>query len=354
MKCCEVENLLSAFLDGEVTAEEKEKIEAHLISCLKCQDELVALEQIKVLLGNLGTLEPPDGFHEQLMKRITYERENKSTVVTMDQHRQRKSLLGRWNKKWSIAASVASIALCLSMTFSQFGQLIPKIALPEKSDLQDVIDVEHEEQTNAEVKSNVEVDLTDNNVKPDDVSDLNNPAVDNETDRNSTGLILQPSKEPVSRTEETMPTLPIEKNTELPVQKEIAKKLIRSVNLVIAVSDLNEMIDDSTQEGVSHIAGTSDLNYTLSVPNDLMPGMVDELVNKGTVLKHEISEKDITEEYNQLLKEKDTLEQQINNTSNEEQLRELEQQLQQVNTKLAEMDEEVSKTSIDVKMEEAK
>ncbi len=354
MKCCEVEKLLSAFLDGEVTIEEKENIEAHLISCLKCQDELVALEQVKALLGNLGTLEPPDGFHEQLMKKITYERLNDSTVINIEQHKQRKPLLSRWNKKWSIAASVASIALCISMTFSQVGQLIPQIAAPEKSNQQDVIDVTHESQTNGEVKSSGEVDLNDNNVKPDDVKGLDHSVVAEETNRPSTDLVPQPSEVSANGAEGITPVLPIEKNTEPSVQEELSKKLIRSVNLVIAVPDLNEMMDDSTQEGVSHIAGTSDLNYTLSVPNDLMPGMVDELVKKGTVMKHEISEKDITEEYNQLLKEKDTLEQQINNVSNEEQLRELEQQLQEINTKLVEVDERVSKTSIDVKMEEAK
>lgn len=53
---------LSAYLDGELSVEERATLEAHLVGCAECQRELVFLRQVKALLGALPALAPPRSF----------------------------------------------------------------------------------------------------------------------------------------------------------------------------------------------------------------------------------------------------------------------------------------------------
>ncbi|MCK4580605.1 MAG: zf-HC2 domain-containing protein, partial [Dehalococcoidia bacterium] len=43
MDCKDINELFAAYLDGEVTLEEREQIEAHLLTCSRCREELEAL-----------------------------------------------------------------------------------------------------------------------------------------------------------------------------------------------------------------------------------------------------------------------------------------------------------------------
>ena len=43
MNCKDINELFTAYLDGEVTSEEQEQIQAHLSACQYCREELEAL-----------------------------------------------------------------------------------------------------------------------------------------------------------------------------------------------------------------------------------------------------------------------------------------------------------------------
>lgn len=58
---------LSAFLDGELTADEERSVAAHLAACSKCALDLEALRQARDLLRALPPVEPPPGFPESLL-----------------------------------------------------------------------------------------------------------------------------------------------------------------------------------------------------------------------------------------------------------------------------------------------
>jgi anti-sigma factor (TIGR02949 family) len=47
MDCRKICDLLTAYLDGEVTPEEKANIEAHLAGCPRCQSELGSLSAVQ-------------------------------------------------------------------------------------------------------------------------------------------------------------------------------------------------------------------------------------------------------------------------------------------------------------------
>lgn len=53
---------LSAYLDGEVSADERTTLEAHLPSCEQCQRELAAYRQMRALLGALPAPSLPRSF----------------------------------------------------------------------------------------------------------------------------------------------------------------------------------------------------------------------------------------------------------------------------------------------------
>jgi len=73
MKCHRINILLPAYLDNEVTAEERKTIEEHLNSCPGCQKALNDLTKTVELTRNLPKLEPPPFFEQRIMARIREE-----------------------------------------------------------------------------------------------------------------------------------------------------------------------------------------------------------------------------------------------------------------------------------------
>ena len=65
MACDEVRERLSAWLDGELAAEERQQVAAHLEVCPGCQEEMAVLSRLDAALG---TLEVP--LPAQLSQRV--------------------------------------------------------------------------------------------------------------------------------------------------------------------------------------------------------------------------------------------------------------------------------------------
>lgn len=77
--CEEYQELISSYIDNELSKEEKENFEAHLSSCPSCEEELARTQKLLNDLRALPQLELPSGFHEVLMARIAKENtENKN------------------------------------------------------------------------------------------------------------------------------------------------------------------------------------------------------------------------------------------------------------------------------------
>jgi len=58
MNCRRIENLLSAYLDGELDEDEKRSVDVHLSRCGACQREIAALSQTKQVLAALAGRTP--------------------------------------------------------------------------------------------------------------------------------------------------------------------------------------------------------------------------------------------------------------------------------------------------------
>ncbi len=81
MDCSKVKKRLSAFLDNEVTTEEKSQISEHLKSCIHCTKELEALSQVSDFLDVMDKVEVSPYFMVRLKQRIR--NENSKRIIRL-------------------------------------------------------------------------------------------------------------------------------------------------------------------------------------------------------------------------------------------------------------------------------
>jgi hypothetical protein len=80
MKCSEIEERLTAYLENFLPNEEKTMIEQHCARCSRCRDALKDLERTKNILENLHEVEPPAWLADRVMTRITEAEERKGWI----------------------------------------------------------------------------------------------------------------------------------------------------------------------------------------------------------------------------------------------------------------------------------
>ncbi|MBA4389950.1 MAG: hypothetical protein C0399_03330 [Syntrophus sp. (in: bacteria)] len=76
-QCGDIENKLSAYLDGAVSAGEKQLIEEHLADCAHCSATLSELKKTGDLLRSLEEVDPPPWFTQKIMVRVREEATSK-------------------------------------------------------------------------------------------------------------------------------------------------------------------------------------------------------------------------------------------------------------------------------------
>lgn len=70
MNCKEVQEKLSVYLDNELEASERARLEEHLADCPACQEELQDLQMIVEQLSSLDEMIPPLGFRTELFAKL--------------------------------------------------------------------------------------------------------------------------------------------------------------------------------------------------------------------------------------------------------------------------------------------
>jgi hypothetical protein len=84
MNCQEVRDKLSAYLDNELDAHEKECVADHLAKCTACLEEMEDLQKIVEQLSSLEEMIPPLEFHRELFAKLEQGvREKKKEVPQM-------------------------------------------------------------------------------------------------------------------------------------------------------------------------------------------------------------------------------------------------------------------------------
>gem|GEM_PF-3258205 len=74
MSCEELSEELSAYLDGELSSQERAALEAHLERCPRCREELASLRAVSTLVASLPQVEPSEQFRRALNREISAHR----------------------------------------------------------------------------------------------------------------------------------------------------------------------------------------------------------------------------------------------------------------------------------------
>jgi len=70
ISCVEVWREISNYLDGEVSPEARERMEAHFKVCAHCTAVLDGMRNVVGLVGDGRVFQMPDGFSKRLQERI--------------------------------------------------------------------------------------------------------------------------------------------------------------------------------------------------------------------------------------------------------------------------------------------
>ena len=107
MKCNEINDKLSLYIDNELSNEEMLQMEEHLQSCEKCQKELEEYKKLISVLQSLPEEEPPEGYckrlHEKLLENSPHQLKTKKAVIFKSFNRH------KWLKYGSIAAALVLV-----------------------------------------------------------------------------------------------------------------------------------------------------------------------------------------------------------------------------------------------------
>ena len=116
-ECEEFAPLLSAFVDGELTEEERAEVLAHVSECEKCRRLLGELTALHAALGELEDEDVPAGFTEGVMAAVRAEKAAKTPQT------KKRSAWRRW---MPMAACAAIVALAAAVT-------IPRTAMKQEA-----------------------------------------------------------------------------------------------------------------------------------------------------------------------------------------------------------------------------
>lgn len=70
MNCIKVTNLISAYIDGELSGREMLEIRHHLSICRSCANELEETKRIKSILSNLEVISPRENLCDMIISRL--------------------------------------------------------------------------------------------------------------------------------------------------------------------------------------------------------------------------------------------------------------------------------------------
>ena len=70
ISCVEVWRDISNYLDGEISPEARERMEAHFKACAHCTAILDGTRNVVGLVGDGRVFQMPDGFSKRLQERI--------------------------------------------------------------------------------------------------------------------------------------------------------------------------------------------------------------------------------------------------------------------------------------------
>ncbi len=129
-RCSLVQDMLSAYLDGELSVEDAALVSAHLEECLCCQEEFACLQRLHQAMAELPEVPLPQGFTEALHTRLLAEtavlEEPQDCSMAELPEDQQDSVIAIpsaggqpkkfWQKSWFPRSIAAAMVLCVGLS----------------------------------------------------------------------------------------------------------------------------------------------------------------------------------------------------------------------------------------------
>lgn len=315
MECREAMELLSPYLDGELSAAETEALETHLKMCVTCREEMETLRLISgALQAGADTVQAPPGFAGGVVAALGRRRLPWYT-----------RLPGVWKQAVAAAAALALIAagslhMGLGQLFTRVGPQVaenpsgPKVVVPGPG-----------AQSDPGVKEPGQSEPAGpNDVKPNDDEPGTPPAGGSPPDETGTPSDNVP---PPSVSDQVA----FLSNLDQP-------RVIQSTMLGVRVDSLNqarEQVAAATSQANGKMETLSVYNTAegrqetvkVTVAADAAPAVIEKIGALGEVVARENTSRDITGEFRSQAEQYLVLASQVKNTTNEAERQELEQSL---------------------------
>lgn len=122
MKCNEIRELLSPYIDKMLDELEMREVEEHLSACSGCRNEYNEIKEMVDLLGQAAMVPVPDAFRFRLKKGLNEEKQNmiKGGVIEKNSRKNR----------WRIITSVAAVFAVGVVSFGLYNDILG--VLPDK------------------------------------------------------------------------------------------------------------------------------------------------------------------------------------------------------------------------------
>ncbi|MDF2533314.1 MAG: hypothetical protein K0Q65_2895 [Clostridia bacterium] len=111
MKCENIRELMSIYIDNEINEVDKAKFEKHIAQCPQCKEEYEILKDLVLECSEIDEVELPQGFREELHNKLVEAKANKPGKLTQFMR----------GANWKPAAGAVAAVLILAISLNSLG-----------------------------------------------------------------------------------------------------------------------------------------------------------------------------------------------------------------------------------------
>jgi len=329
VNCKKIQQLISPYLDGELTPGEMEAVEYHLNNCPECQQEFNKLKNISLALGQVGRdiFPAPVGFTDSVMQCI---REDAAVSGTIGPLFRVKGI-----RQWAAGIAAATV-IVLSAVGINWGPVL-QLADNSPGDKPAVIGtlLQPGESNNSVVENNITIP---NEEPTPSNNNIENPVISNNQGNN----IVNPRENPVIE----------DRNYEANVVLLSTAPVIKTTMLQIRVNDSAEALAKVLEIASNNIKMVQKINedgYTvvkIDVPISDAGNFIEKFSAMGMIISSQEDEKDVAAGYAESLEQYRNLINQYNDSGDADERARLNERIKSLETQLSDWQKEAEQQTI--------
>ena len=139
MNCHEIKKLIPIYLDEEIEAVDRQRVDDHLQTCADCRAEIRAIEKSWELLDTIKAIEPDPNYRLRFWQAVDARQARPVSILQRIQNLF-------WQQRWVPVAAAAAIVLLVSVititSFFQKPQLPAVVAALDETELEMVANMD--------------------------------------------------------------------------------------------------------------------------------------------------------------------------------------------------------------------